>query len=201
MDYCNNGEKAAKIGMCDYIEKYAGNDTYRKMIAEQLKDAERDIKEENFSSAMEKIKILEDTTKAAHETALELQESMLKKAKLAASMQNVMVDLHYDIKLEIINGNPNDGFRLTCSVGDEIIDFEQIDIDDDGKIIVNINHKEATSGNCQNSWKDITNAMRRNGVLITDVKKNGKSILEPAVADPGGNLGGQNPENTGQAQG
>lgn len=67
--------------------------------------------------------------------------------------------------------------RVTSMVGDEIIDFDKIDIDDDGNYIVNIDHKESRSGTCGSSWKNIVAKMRSAGVPMTDVKKSGVSIL------------------------
>ena len=86
---------------------------------------------------------------------------MLQKAELAAAMQTVMADLRYDITMEIIDDNPNDGFRMVCSIGDEIIDFEKIDIDSDGKIIVDVDHQEARGGTCVTSMREIVSKMRQ----------------------------------------
>ena len=113
----------------------------------------------------------------ARQEGLKLQESMLKKTELAGAIQDVMDEMRYDTDLQIINDNPNDGFKITCRVGDEVIDFQRVDIDGDGKIIIDIDHKEGKGGNCANSWQDISRRLNEIGVPVTDVRTAHGSVL------------------------
>ena len=118
-----------------------------------------------------------DFAESARKDALQLQESMLKKTELAGAIQDVMYELRYDTDLEIINDNPNDGFKITCKAGDEIIDFTNVNIDDDGKVKVEIDHKEG-SGKCAASWQSIAQRLNEVGIPLGGVTTaNGKNVL------------------------
>ena len=107
-----------------------------------------------------------------------MQEIMLKKIELAGAIQDVMDELRYDTDLQIINDNPNDGFKITCNIGDEIIDFRHVDIDKDGKIVVDIDHTEGKGSNCSGAWKDISKRLNEVGIPLTEVRMaNGASVL------------------------
>ncbi|MDY6349122.1 MAG: hypothetical protein SPL62_01290, partial [Selenomonas sp.] len=115
---------------------------------------------------------------AARDAATDLQEAMLQKMELTCAIQDVMEDLQYSFHTRPIDDNPNNGYRIKCEVGDEIIDFDRIDIDEGGGIVVNIDHTEATGGSCHNSWKEIATKMREAGIPVTDVKlASGTSVL------------------------
>ena len=96
---------------------------------------------------------------------------------MALELYNIMSDMGYDVGDEIIDGNPDKGFRITCQAGDEIIDFNTVNIDDDGRVIVDIDHTEAVGGTCKNAWPKIVKKLREAGIPMTDVTKNGNSIL------------------------
>ena len=85
--------------------------------------------------------------------------------------------LGYDVNSEIIDENPDKGFRITCQAGDEIIDFNNVNIDEDGRVIVDIDHTEAVGGTCKNTWPKIVKNLREAGIPVTDITKNGSSIL------------------------
>ena len=163
--------------MFDYLEEYAGKKEYRRDFTSRLAAAKQDIGKERFSDAVQKLRDQQENLISVQQEALELQEAMLKKTALAGAIQDVMDELHYDTNLEILDDNPAHGFRLTCQVGDEIIDFDHIDINTNGQVIVDLNHTESRTGACHESWKSITRAMREAGLPLTDVKKNGVSII------------------------
>ena len=178
IEYYNNGENGKKIEVFDYIKKFGNND-FQTEYQKYLSIAKNNIAQENFLQAVENLNKASEIVTNARNYAVELQENMLKKTELAGAIQEVMADLNYSIDLSIINDNPNDGYKITCSIGDEVIDFDRIDIDSDGKIIVDVNHKEAVGGTCQHSWKDIAKHMLDAGIPITDVKKEGgQSVLK-----------------------
>ena len=184
IDYYNDGENGQKVGLFDYIQQY-GNKDYQTDYRKNLDEARTKIQHESFIEATELLKKTAEIVTNARDYAAELQESMLKKTELAGAIQNVMADLKYNVDLSILNDNPNDGYKITCSIGDEIIEFDRVDIDNEGNVIVDINHKEAIGGTCQNSWKDITHRMREAGIPITNVKKGDKSVIAAPKKQPG----------------
>ena len=177
IEYYNRGEDGDKTELFAYIERYGGKD-FRAEFKKHLDAATNALRNENFLESTAQFKEACDAVTAARDYATELQENMLKKTELAGAIQNVMSDLKYNIELSILNDNPNDGYRITCSIGDEVIDFDRVDIDGEGKVIVDVNHTEAIGGTCQNSWQNIARRLQDEGIPIMDVKTgDGRSVL------------------------
>ena len=61
-------------------------------------------------------------------------------------------------------------------MGDEIIDFEPR-INSDGTSSLNIDHQESISGSCGATMEKVMKALQGKGILITDILKNGKSVV------------------------
>lgn len=178
VDYYNDGENGKKIGMFEYMKTYGGKDLAGEYTSKR-NSAESLIRQENFLDAMDVMRDAIDFAESARKDALQLQENMLKKTELAGAIQDVMEELRYDTNLEIINGNPNDGFKITCKAGDEIIDFTNVDIDDEGKVKVEIDHKEG-SGKCAASWSSIAEKLNEVGIPLGDVMTaDGRNVLKP----------------------
>lgn len=175
--YNNDGVGGKKHNLFDFLKKFTGNTAYSNEVGEKLKKAKEYLDAESFDKCMKVLYGAKSIVLQARDEASKLEENMLQKTELAGAIYEVMMDLRYDTYLEPIDGNPNNGYRVTSMVGDEIIDFDKIDIDDDGNYIVNIDHKESRSGTCGSSWKNIVAKMRSAGVPMTDVKKSGVSIL------------------------
>ena len=181
VDYYNDGENGNKISMFDYMKIYGGKDFSTK-FSQLRNDAQNLIRQENFLDAVKVIQTAVEFAESVRKDALQLQESMLKKTELAGAIQDVMADLRYDTDLEIINDNPNDGFKITCKAGDEIIDFTHIDIDDNGKVKIDIDHKEG-GGKCSNSWQNIAARFNEIGIPLVGVKtENGVDVLRKTAA-------------------
>lgn len=155
IDYTIHGEQGEKTYLLDYLAVY-GNDDQRKKYQELFRKVQSKMSQEDFLSVSKLMQKAETDLEKLRDQGIELQESMLKKVELAVAIQDVMGELHYDVKSELITDNPNDGFRLSCSVGDEIIDFEKISISDDGNIIIDVDHHESRTGTCGAEWKAIT---------------------------------------------
>lgn len=176
IEYNVDGEDAEKIKLFVYVERYKSLG-YKEKFLHNHAIAEKAMNDENFIEAKKYYDKALDIAIEAKDYALNLQENMIKKMELAAAIEAVMEELYYDPEVSIINDNPNDGFRIRCSAGDEIIDFNNINYED-GQPVVDIDHTEAVNGNCHKSWNDIVVKMREKGIPITDVTKNGISILK-----------------------
>ena len=178
IDYYNEGADAQRTEMFDYINRYGGKDL-RTGYQREL-DAARDlIRDEKFLEGIDKLKRASELVMEARDVGIKLQDSMLKKIELAGAIQDVMSDLRYQVGLSIVNDNPNDGFKLTCSIGDETINFDRVDIDADGKIIIDVDHHESVGGTCGATWKDISKRLNEEGIPVTDVLKGDRSVLHP----------------------
>ena len=91
------------------------------------------------------------------------------------TIEKAMLELNYDVN---VSENPNgeDGYCVECSAGDECITFDKVSVVDDGRVIITIDHKEATKGTCAASWDEIRKKLAENELFIEDITKNGKSI-------------------------
>lgn len=185
MDYFKNGEKAKGIALFNYLERYE-KVSFASDYEEIMAKAKIAMDEEHFLEAQKLYKMAYNKAAEARDHALDIQENMIKCMQLAKGIQDVMHgEMKYDVKTIINNGNPLDGFNIACSIGDEKIDFNIV-YDKDGKPVIDVDHQESKSGSCGASWQGIAQAMHKKGVPVTDVKKNGQSILKGSTLPVGG---------------
>ena len=181
--YANYGDGEKKIELFAFLRAY-GKDGGREAFDGLMQRADKLIESESFVESMEPLAEALQHVQEARDAATDLQQAMLQKMELACAIQDVMEDLQYSFHTRPIDDNPNNGYRIKCEVGDEIIDFDRIDIDDDGGIVVNIDHTEGVGGSCRNSWKEIATHMREAGIPVTDVRlAGGASVLQVRKAD------------------
>ena len=192
VDDFQNGEDAEKIPLFEYIDRYVKND-YGDKYEKFVKSAERAMQQENFVDAYNQYEQASIIAKEAKNKALSLQETMFKNLDIAIKINEAMSSLGYDVDSQLINDNPNDGFRILCTCGDEIIDFTRIAYDESGKPVVDIDHTESRTGTCGKSWEVIVKKMREDGLPIEAPRlANGEPIWRdrkpgqaPGVQAPG----------------
>lgn len=175
VEFFNKGEKGKKEALFAFLEHYGGQS--RKAAYEQLlADIGKALAAEDFAGCGPLLDEAMAIIAQSRAEALRLRESMLNKTYLAAELQRAMRSLGYDTKLGLFDGNPNSGYRLECRTGNEEIDFEHIDINGDGSIVMDIDHKAASG--CGPTWTTIANRLRQNGIPVTDVRlANGDSVI------------------------
>lgn len=182
IDQYNEDKNGQRINLFDYLKIFGGKDLGGQ-FSRQLKEAANLIRQEKFLESMPIMTAAIDLAEAARQEVLTLQEAMLKKLELAGAIQNVMDDLRYNTDVEILNDNPNDGFKIKCDIGDEIINFDRVDIDADGNVVVNVDHKEGKGSNCAGAWSEIAKRLNDVGIPLTDVRMaNGISVLHARQA-------------------
>lgn len=188
IDVYNEETNAKSINLFDYLKTFGGKDLGGQ-YSRQRQEAARLIQQEKFLDSMSIMSAAIELAESARQDALNLQEAMLKKIELAGAIQGVMDDLRYDTDLQIINDNPNDGFKISCNIGDEVIDFQNVNIDADGNVVVNVDHKEGKGANCSGAWNEISKKLNEAGIPLTDVRmQSGASVLhvgQVATSSPG----------------
>jgi len=176
-------EKENRFEVFAYLSKYISSD-YETKYSKLSCEAADAMKKEQFVEAKKLYNQMESIAVEARGCAAQLQERMIKSADIAFIVEEVMHGENYDTRWVTINDNPNDGFKIICTVGDETIDFN-ITFDGD-KPCLNSDDTEAQNGSCKNTWSSLVKKFRAQGLPITDVKKNGKSILrEEPIPHPG----------------
>ena len=177
-DYLQEGLDGEKTALFEYLDKYIPND-YNEKIVNILKEADAHYAQEEFVKAQELYKEAYQLANEANDKAINLQESLLKKTELTFTIRDTMYNLMYDVDVQAINGNPAEGFKITCNMGDEIIEFTKIDYDSDGKPVIDINHTESRTGNCGASWRTISDALEKENIPVGDIYTviDGKSVI------------------------
>ncbi len=146
---------------------------------------EKNIGSDNFDEAEKQLETLRKEYYALKEKCI---EQSIKLKKNIAITQDTVKGLHklkYNIEVTTVceDENPIDGYRIKCTLGEEVLDFSP-EISDDGKISYNINHvltngKEA--GNCHTSMDSIYNALVEEGIPLGDITKDGASVISKVV--------------------
>lgn len=166
----------SKINIFDYEEKYSKNST-RNEFNEKILNAENFLKQEKFDKANNEIKEAEKIFNKVYNDVLSIEEKTLKILSVTKSLQEVMAKHHFNTHLELIDGsNVANGFKMNCKNGDTII-FDNISIDENNEIKIEFDHQENTSGTCHVRWDNFRKDMIEQGIPMTDVKKDGKSVL------------------------
>ena len=142
-----------------------------------LADLDKDVVDflPNFDETEKELKSVEALIADASEYAANLHENKMKTIYNMLTIEKAMLELNYDVN---VSENPNgeDGYCVECSAGDECITFDKVSVVDDGRVIITIDHKEATKGTCAASWDEIRKKLAENELFIEDITKNGKSI-------------------------
>ncbi|NLK26736.1 MAG: hypothetical protein GX306_00100 [Clostridiales bacterium] len=176
LDYAENGKYANKLHLFDFLAIYEERE-YEENFNISMEEAKVRLNIGDLSGAADCIAKASEMLKQASQAAAILQENMVKNIYLAKDMQEAMESLSYEVEVSCIDGNAKNGIKITCSLGDEQIDFDKVLVQEEGNVIVDINHIESRKGTCGTSWKKIAEVMREYNIPITDVRKNGQSLL------------------------
>lgn len=170
-------DKEIILSLFDFEKKY-GLESFEKEYISGIEEINNLIAKENFDEA----KILSDhiliKLNNKIDKARQQYERLLKEQDIATKIINALNNLGYDqIDIDYLDGDITKGYKLSAIVGDEELEFERIAIDENGTQILDINHKESVSGQCGHSMKKVMSAMQGEGIFITDIKKNGVSMV------------------------
>ena len=161
----------------EYYDHYK-NSTTQKEFFDLIREAQNSIENEEFQDANTILGKAKQLYEEISDKADKLRENIEASINLAFKIRKIMLnDLMFSrAKLVAIDDNFVNGFRLECQNGDTI-NFEEIRFDEDGKVIVNLNHIENTNGTCGVRWEKMQKVFNEKGIPLTDVTKNGKSVI------------------------
>ena len=160
----------------EYYDHYKKENT-QKQFDELIKKAKQLFEKEKFEECNSELdKANELYTNISNEADL-IKENIESSFELALQIRDTMLD---DIdftkaEIELIDDNPINGFRINCQNGDTI-NFEEVKIDN-GEPTIKLDHIENTTGTCGVRWKDMVKVFRDKNIPLTDVTKNGISVL------------------------
>ena len=165
-----------KTDKLTYFDTYYKT-SHRKNFLELIKQAENELKQENFKNCN---KILKEATELYENISVKADELRLKieaELNITLKMRSIMEDLgFYQTELNFIDGDVLNGFYLNCRNGDTI-NFEEIRFNEKGELTVNLDHQESTDGTCSVRWKDMKERFNNEGIPLTDVTKHGRSVI------------------------
>ena len=170
-----NNSKISKLAYYDEYKKSSKLDEFNSILIE----AGNALKKENFEKSNE---LVESANKLYEEISNEtdtLREHIESSANIAFKIRKIMLSDEINFRkahLELIDGNPINGFKLECQNGDTI-NFEEIKFDETGNLVINLDHIENTGGTCGVRWGKMQKVFNENGIPLTDVKKNGNSVI------------------------
>lgn len=164
------------ISLFDFQEKYSKNNI-RENYYDMLRQIDQMIKNENFDEATKIIKNTDTLVKVEVDNAGKTYERMLQESEMCRKIIKATVAMGYDVDAGYIGGDIRNGYTVEAKLGDEIIDFDRILIDNDGNPVIDLDHEEGTSGTCGNTMKKLQNSLLDEGIFITDITKNGTSVI------------------------
>lgn len=177
MEFIKNDKEAKQIELFTFLNIYVKGQFVNE-IEEGINNAQDLINKENFEGANDISKSTMELIEKAVNYATVKQENILKNAYIALDIRNVMRNMNYKTNASIIDNDITNGFRITCEVGDELIDFDKVFVDDDGKPTIDIDHTESVSGTCANKWPAIQQGLADAGIFVKDITKNGVSVID-----------------------
>ncbi len=170
--------KREKLGLKEFLSMYVKS-KYVDKINSDISEIRELINNDKFDEAENMLSSFTNLCDEAGITAAKAHENMMKSIGNMLAIKKTMLDLKYDVRVDKIDkgGNPADGYCITCTVGDEIIKFDRVNVIEDGKPVIDIDHHESVSGTCKSTWRDISKALAENDIFIEDITKDGVSIF------------------------
>ena len=169
-------KKEDLMGLYDFAEKYKVEGVSRENYQNNIEKIKNLISKEDFDAAYILIEKSKEILDGEKEILNKEYERIITQAEYAQKIALAGKDLNYDIKISPSEEGLQDGFNITLTMGDEIIEFEPR-IATDGTASLNIDHTESTSGSCGATMENVMKAMQNRGVVITDILKNGNSVI------------------------
>ena len=169
-------KRDVKIPKVEYYDHYKKEKNFEK-IKEGLKKVNGLIAQNKFDEAEVALNKLNDEIIKISNEADKMKEDMESGFYLALKIRDIMLDRAEFSKanIDLINGNPLKGFKVYTQNGDTI-NFDEVKIDD-GKVVVNLDHIEGKAGTCGVRWENIKKIFNEEGIPLTDVTKNGYSVI------------------------
>lgn len=172
--YIKNKEEL--MDMYSFAETYKISGVSREKFNENLEKIKELISKEDFDLAYSMTEKAKDTLNLEKEILNKEYERIISQLEYAQKVGLAGKDLGYHVTVSESENGIQDGYNIKLTMGDEIIDFEPR-INSDGTSSLNIDHQESVSGSCGNTMEKVMKALQGKGIMITDILKNGKSVI------------------------
>ena len=165
-----------KVTKCEYYDNYKKTSKTQE-IKTILNSARTMLNEDDFISCENLLKNIDLSLNSIFQESDKIKEDINSSFALVLKVRDLMIDeINFrEAEIDLIDGNPINGFMLTCKNGDTII-FDEIKVND-GKVTVELDHQERVNGSCGVRWNDMKDVLNKNGIPLLDVLKDGKSVI------------------------
>lgn len=165
-----------QIGLFDFEDKYS-NYSSREEYINLKKKIEQLIEKEEFDISFGVLEKTRDFIEKSIQSAMKQYEKLLKEQDIVSKIVGAAYELGYDVSVNCIDEDIRNGYTLEAIAGDEIINFDRILVDPDGKTVIDMDHQESVNGTCGDVMKNFMKAMQKEGIFITDITKEGRSAI------------------------
>ena len=169
-------KKNNKVSKIEYYDNY-NNKNNIATLRKNLDKVDKLIDNNKFEVAEKELNKLNNKINQISNEADKIKENIESSLLLSLKIRDIMLNKagFSRANIDIINNNPVNGFKIYTKNGDTI-NFEEVKIED-GKPTIDLDHIEGKAGSCGIKWKDLQKIFREEGIPLTDVTKNGYSIL------------------------
>ena len=168
--------KTIKISKVEYYDHYKKENNLKR-FEKELENIQKLIDNDKFDEAEQKLnKLNKEIIKISNE-ADKMKEDIESAFYLALKIRDIMLDKadFTKARIELIDGNPLNGFKVYTQNGDTI-NFDEIKVND-GEVKVNLDHIERAAGSCGVKWDSLKKIFNEEGIPITNITKNGYSVI------------------------
>lgn len=156
------------VGMYEFAELYSVKDVSREQYEENIQKINNFLKKEEFDEAYLLIEKTQNTVDGEIEILNKEYSRITGQIEYAAVVQEIAQELGYDVVTKRSTGKFEDGYNITLTMGDEVVDMKPR-ISDDGEVSFNVYHKESVTGSCSETMENLGDALKREGILIKDL--------------------------------
>ena len=169
-------ESEEEIGLFEFEKKYSkiSSETEWKDLLQKIQN---EITNENFDESLKSLETARNFIDNSIIKATKQYEKLLKEQDIVSKIVGAANELGYDISVNYIEEDIRNGYIVEAIAGDEIINFDRISVGEDGETIIELDHQESVKGTCGNSMKNFMKAMQNEGIFITDITHEGRSVI------------------------
>lgn len=169
--YCIDGDENYRLTLEEFLKLYTSEniDEIKRILSVKSPS--------NFEEATDFIIKTNNKLGEFENKALNKLKKLETEVDLCKTIIEAMESLGFEVDVNIIDGNINNGYRVNCQNGDGI-DFTNVKVAADGSPIIEIDHHSGKNfNNCGVKWEEIKKKFNDLGVPMTTVRKNGNDII------------------------
>ena len=165
-DYTENGDKAEKISLLDYLDKYGHDEKITDTICDGIDQIKECIEQEQFETAVIRSEQNRKMIQEAMQYAEKIQNNRITDLNNAYTLYDVLNEMGYRPKAKKIGKDSDkDGWRIEGrTMAGDVFNVDRIFTDDAGNTHIQVN--EQVEGTCQNATKEFSQKAAKKGLIF-----------------------------------